>query len=244
MELIDKTVELRGSQILNMRTYHEVVCQRRIMAVATILAWVGAVLLIVALATTNWAIIEFMNTDYHMVKVELGVWGEWRTLDNFKKKAVEWIPHFPSPPESILRLADADLKHYYRSQAAIGVIALIILLSTNLLALYTFYHHRYMYKRAVACLYFVVAMAIVVTIEILSNSIDEWNRSVGKSDAENSFNYDAGKSMGYSTRLAQAVVGICIFAAIVFAWASHKQKGDHAATAELEIEDRPIHMGR
>lgn len=50
--------------------------------------------------------------------------------------------------------------------------------------------------------------------------------------------------MGYSTRLAQGAVATSLFAAIAFALASHKQKGENAATAELEIEDREFHMGR
>ena len=33
-------------------------------------------------------------------------------------------------------------------------------------------------------------------------------------------------------------------AAIIFLLGSHKQKGDKAATEDLEIEDRPIHVGR
>lgn len=27
--------------------------------------------------------------------------------------SVEWIPHFPEPPEHVLRLADADLKRSF-----------------------------------------------------------------------------------------------------------------------------------
>ena len=37
---------------------------------------------------------------------------------------------------------------------------------------------------------------------------------------------------------------IAFVAAIIFLLGSHKQKGDKAATADLEIEDRPIHVGR
>ncbi|VDL69978.1 unnamed protein product [Nippostrongylus brasiliensis] len=133
---------------------------------------------------------------------------------------------------------------YYRAQAAIGVIALFILLSTNTLALYTFYHHRYVYKRLVACLFLVVAMAIVVTVEVLSNSVDEWNTAVAQASQQGDFDYDAVKVTGYSTRMAQGVVAACLFSAIAFAVGSHKQKGENAATAEFEIEDRPVHIGR
>ncbi|PIC18161.1 hypothetical protein B9Z55_024155 [Caenorhabditis nigoni] len=165
MELIDKTVELRGSQVLNMHSYHAIIWQRRIMAFATLLAWIGVGLLVAALATTHWASIDFHNKDYQPVHVDLGVWGEYRTVNDFKKVSVEWIPHFPAPPENILRLADTDLKHYYRSQAFMGCFGAVILLCTNCLAIYTFYHHRYMYKRAVAALYLVVG---------------EWNRIILK----------------------------------------------------------------
>uniref|UniRef100_A0A0K0D8A4 PMT_2 domain-containing protein n=1 Tax=Angiostrongylus cantonensis TaxID=6313 RepID=A0A0K0D8A4_ANGCA len=117
---------------------------------------IAVVVLIAALATPNWAVLDFMNIEYQHVHVQLGVWGEWRTVKNATHKTVEWIPHFPTPPENVARLADADLKHYYRAQAAIGTIALFLLLSTDTLALYTFYHHRYVYKRLVACLFLLI----------------------------------------------------------------------------------------
>ncbi|ULT82171.1 hypothetical protein L5515_017725 [Caenorhabditis briggsae] len=241
MELIDKTVELRGSQVLNMHSYHAIIWQRRIMAFATLLAWIGVGLLVAALATTHWASIDFHNKDYQPVHVDLGVWGEYRTVNDFRKVSVEWIPHFPAPPENILRLADTDLKHYYRSQAFMGCFGAVILLCTNCLAIYTFYHHRYMYKRAVAALYLVVAMCIFGAIEILSSSINEWNTAVTQ---DREFDYEQAKKMGFSTRLAQGAILTSIIACLAFAFGSHKQKGEHAATAELEIEDREYHIGR
>ncbi|CCD67460.1 uncharacterized protein CELE_C46C11.3 [Caenorhabditis elegans] len=241
MELIDKTVELRGSQVLNMHSYHSIIWRRRIMAFATLLAWIGVIMLVAALATTSWATIDFVNTDYHPIHVDLGVWGEYRKINTFKKVTVEWIPHFPAPPENILRLADTHLQHYYRSQAFMGCFGAVILLCTNVLAVYTFYHHRYMYKRAVAALYLVVAMCIFGAIEILSSSINEWNTAVAQNGE---FDYEAGKKMGYSTRLAQGAIATSLIACLAFALGSHKQKGEHAATAELEIEDREYHIGR
>ncbi|KIH48811.1 hypothetical protein ANCDUO_21116 [Ancylostoma duodenale] len=62
--------------------------------------------------------------------------------------------------------------------------------------------------------------------------------------SQGEWNYDAVKKTGYSTRMAQVVVAACLLSAIAFALGSHKQKGDNAATAEVEIEDRPIHIGR
>ncbi|CAJ0609869.1 unnamed protein product [Cylicocyclus nassatus] len=200
--LIDKAVELRDSQILNIQSYEKIVWRRRFMAVATVITWIAVIVLIAALATPNWAVLDFMNTEYQQVHVQLGVWGEWRTITDVSHKNVEWIPHFPTPPENVARLADADLKHYYRAQAAIGVIALFLLLSTNTLALYTFYHHRYIYKRLTAGLFLLVAMAIVVVIEVLLKSVDEWNTAVAQASQHGDWDYDAVKVTGYSTRLA------------------------------------------
>ncbi|KAL6722559.1 hypothetical protein Aduo_017673 [Ancylostoma duodenale] len=87
-------------------------------------------------------------------------------------------------------------------------------------------------------------MAIVVAIEVLSNSVDEWNTAVAQASQQGEWNYDAVKKTGYSTRMAQVVVAACLLSAIAFALGSHKQKGDNAATAEVEIEDRPVHIGR
>ncbi|VDO27078.1 unnamed protein product [Haemonchus placei] len=178
MQLLEKAVDLRDSQILNIQSYEKMIWQRRFMAVATVIAWIAVIVLIAALATPNWAVLDFMNTEYQQVHVQLGVWGEWRTVSNITHKTVEWIPHFPTPPENVVRLADADLKHFYRAQAAIGVIALFILLSTNTLALYTFYHHRYIYKRLVACLFIVVGeyFALKISYQFQNVNKKESNR--------------------------------------------------------------------
>lgn len=37
-----------------------------------------------------------------------------------------------------------------------GIMSLFLMFSTNALAIYTFYHHRYIFKRLVACLYAVI----------------------------------------------------------------------------------------
>ncbi|KJH43445.1 hypothetical protein DICVIV_10545 [Dictyocaulus viviparus] len=87
-------------------------------------------------------------------------------------------------------------------------------------------------------------MAIVVTIEVLSNSIDEWNTAVAQASQQGDWDYDAVKVTGYSCRMAQMVVAACLLSAAAFALGSHKQKGDNAAIAEIEIEDRPVHIYR
>jgi len=81
-----------------------------------------------------------------------------------------------------------------------------------------------------------------VTIEVLTNSINEWNTAVASQHED--WDYGAGQRLGYSTMLAWCVVVVLCIAAIVFAFSSHKQKGSRAATAEFEIEDRPVHIGR
>ncbi|CAI5454224.1 unnamed protein product [Caenorhabditis angaria] len=247
MELIDKTVELRGSQILNMNSYHAIVWRRRFMAFATLLAWIGVGIYSIAVATSHWQHISFWNSHSQKVHVDLGVWGEWRTIDIWSGPKVvyqvDWIPHFPTP-ENIPRLSEADLKNYYYSQIFMVAIALVLYIGTNLLAIYTFYHHRYMYKRVVACLWIVVAMCIYATIEIVASTIEEWKTDMRNKEREINFTSEANRSSGYSTRLAQVTMGICVFGAICFALGSHKQKGENAATAELEIEDREYHIGR
>lgn len=245
MQLLDnKTVEMRGSHILNMQTYQAVVCQRRFMASTTVLAWLAVIPLIIALATCSWCIIDFVNTDNEKVHVKLGTWGEWRTRQNSTATYTDWIPHFPAPPESVLRLADASLRHFHRAQAAFGAISICLLLATNCLALYTFSEHRYVYKRLCAIMYVITGVSVYATVEIVSQSVDQWRTDVVTKTSVDAFDFEAQKKYGYSAYLALAVAGTCILAAIAFAYGSHKQKGDHAATVDLEIEDRPIHYGR
>ncbi|CAJ0953010.1 unnamed protein product, partial [Mesorhabditis belari] len=243
---IEKAIELKGSQVLNARTYKDMVVRRRLMFASCVLAWIAVIILIAAIAIPKWEYLQFTNVDWEIVKIDLGVWGEWRQTTNTSKPILEWIPHFPSPPLHLLRLAGQDLRHFYRAQAAIGVISLILLIANNLLALYTFYHHRYTYKRLVAALYVVVALCVLATIEVLSNSVDEWNTTVVVKHHldENNWDYESVRESGYSKYMAYSVVVICILSAISFVYGSHKQKGENAATAEFEFEDRPIHMGR
>ncbi|VDO27734.1 unnamed protein product [Onchocerca flexuosa] len=58
------------------------------------------------------------------------------------------------------------------------------------------------------------------------------------------WDYSVGQTTGLPTYLAWTCVFINLFAAMTFALGSHKHKGSRAATAEFEIEDRPIHIGR
>ncbi|KAF8354671.1 hypothetical protein PRIPAC_96294 [Pristionchus pacificus] len=244
MQLLDKTVEMRGSQILNMQSYQAVVCQRRFMAVTTVLAWLAVIPLVIALATCSWCIIDFVNIDNEKVHVKLGTWGEWRTRQNDTAIFTDWIPHFPAPPESVLRLADASLRHFHRAQAALGAISICLLLGTNALALYTFSEHRFVYKRLCAFMYVITGVCVYATVEIVSQSVDEWRTDILTKNSYDAFDFEAQKKYGYSAYLALGVAATCILAAIAFAWGSHKQKGDHAATVDLEIEDRPVHYGR
>ncbi|KJH43443.1 hypothetical protein DICVIV_10543 [Dictyocaulus viviparus] len=104
MELLGKAVDLRDSQILNLGSYNKMIWRRRFMAAATVIAWgpvddgihvasisrnknhIAVVVLIAALATPDWAVLDFMNTEYQHVHVQLGVWGEWRTIKNATHK--------------------------------------------------------------------------------------------------------------------------------------------------------------
>jgi hypothetical protein len=84
-------------------------------------------------------------------------------------------------------------------------------------------------------------MCIVVTIEVLQRSVSEWNSAVARHE---NWDYSAGKSSGSATYMAWCCVAVAAIAAFVFAFGSQKQKGEHAATVEFEIEDRPVHIGR
>lgn len=82
MRSLNETVSLKNAQVVNERRYRAVLCQRRLMAVMTVASFLSAVVFIVALATPNWATIDFDNAEGHRVHVQLGVFGEWRTVEN------------------------------------------------------------------------------------------------------------------------------------------------------------------
>ncbi|KAI6187999.1 hypothetical protein M3Y98_00306200 [Aphelenchoides besseyi] len=230
-------------QIINMETYQTYLWQRRLLAVVTALNVIGIGIFIGALFHPTWSVLDFVNNELEHINVKLGVWGEYRSVNTTGK--VEFIPHFPAPPEKLLRLADEDLKHYYRVQAAFGVISLAFMICTNVFAIYTFTHHRYMYKRLVAMLHAVTAGCVVVVMEVLTSSINEWNVAVvnnARRHADFAFSTDYKLGPGYY--LAGSVVLIYAFACIVFFVSSHKQKGNRAATTLLEFEDRPLHLSR
>lgn len=86
-------------------------------------------------------------------------------------------------------------------------------------------------------------MCVLTVIEILLNSVNEWNVEVAHS-LDTKWDYSAVQKNGRAVYFAYCVMAINLSAAIAFAYSSHKQKGSNAATAEFEIEDRPIHIGR
>jgi len=214
------------------------------MAFSTFLAILGILLYVYAVFSPSWAIIDFVNTDHEQVHVVLGVWGEWRSTNSSRRPA-EWISHFPEPQgDRFHRLAGVYLKHYYRAQAAFCVIAISLMVFTNGMALYSFAHHRYMFKRLVAFLYLFVAMLIVLTIEVLIISVYEWNVEVAHRSQEEDWDYSAAMVRGNAVFLSWLVVVVNALAAVAYAYGSGKQKGNRAATAEDEFEDRPVHIGR
>ena len=237
-------MDCRSSRVINVHEYKRVLRQRRMMAAATMGTMLGIVLLIVAILCPNWATIDFVNKREEHVNVQLGVWGEYRTVNTSKR--VEWISHFPEPAsERFSRLAGVYLKHYYRVQAAFSVIAIALMTFANGMALYTFGHHRYMFKRVVGLLFLIIAMCIVVTIEVLINSVNEWNLEVvERSHLPGNWDYSSGQKIGPPVYIAWIVVALYLMGMFAIFHASHKQKGSRAATAEFEIEDRPIHIGR
>jgi hypothetical protein len=119
------------------------------------------------------------------------------------------------------------------------------MLSNNAFAIYTFTHHRYIFKRLVGGLHLVTAGCVYVTMEVLTSSIDEWNIEVSQKAREfKDWNFSSVETTGSGWYLALSVVFIYLFACVVFFISSHKQKGSRAATTELEIEDRPVYIGR
>jgi len=250
MELLEK-VDCSDGEIINAHQYRKMVFRRRLMAVVNSATIIGVVLYAVAVLSPGWAIIDFVNHRREHVNVRLGVWGEWRRT-NVTDQA-EWIAHFPEPASHrYLRLAGVYVKQYYWVQAGFSVIALSLMVASNLTAIYTFTHHRYMYKRLTAALFLIVAMCILVAVEVLTSSVDEWNvEVVAKSQRlqpldpdDDGWDYSAAQTFGFPIYLAWSVTGIYFCAALVFAAGSHKQKGSAAALAEFEIEDRPVHIGR
>lgn len=87
-------------------------------------------------------------------------------------------------------------------------------------------------------------MVIVLSIEVLISSVDEWNVEVAHRSLEEDWDYSAALSRGNAVFLSWLVVAANFFAAAAYAWGSGKQKGHRAATAEDEFEDRPVHIGR
>lgn len=78
----------------------------------------------------------------------------------------------------------------------------------------------------------------------MTSSINEWNTEVVQKRLNAEWDYSAIQQHGTAIYLSWLVVGIYIISGIIFFLASSKQKGSRAATAEFEIEDRPIYIGR
>lgn len=88
------------------------------------------------------------------------------------------------------------------------------------------------------------AGCVAATIEILTNSVNEWNIEVAQKKYISDWDYSANQEDGLAVYLSWLVAVVYVIAGIVFIIASGKHKGSRAATAEFEIEDRPVHIGR
>ncbi|KAF7635777.1 hypothetical protein Mgra_00004869 [Meloidogyne graminicola] len=166
----EKTVDCKDTQVINVHEYKRVLRQRRIMAAATVGTLFGIIIYIIAILCPCWATIDFTNKRQEHVNVQLGVWGEYRSVNTSKK--VEWISHFPEPAsDRFSRLAGVYLKHYYRVQAAFSVIAIAIMAFANGMALYSFSHHRYMFKRVVGLLFLIIGKLKKITKLIIKQCV-------------------------------------------------------------------------
>jgi len=88
------------------------------------------------------------------------------------------------------------------------------------------------------------AMCVLVVVQVLVHSIDEWSSfssSSGDDDPKKSENLKL-IDYGLSTVLAYVVFGIYCVSSLVFLVGGRKNKGLHAATMELEEEDRPVNL--
>lgn len=83
-------------------------------------------------------------------------------------------------------------------------------------------------------------MCVLVVIEVLINSVNEWKAFTGKQSHPEY--YFQSMSYGYSTYISWLVFAVYVFAAFVFLVGGRKQKGDRAATKEFEEEDRPVNL--
>lgn len=98
MQLLEQAVDLEDAHVINRKRFDKVRWQRRFMAAVTFGTLLATVAFVVALATPSWAVIDFTNHDMHRVNVQLGVWGEWRTISNETSKTGMCVVHPPCWP--------------------------------------------------------------------------------------------------------------------------------------------------
>src|SRR4051812_45381958 len=86
-------------------------------------------------------------------------------------------------------------------------------------------------------------MCVLVVIEVLINSVNEWKAFSHDHDRHmHADYYFQSMSYGYSTYLSWVVFAVYTFGSFVFLIGGRKQKGDRAATREFEEEDRPVNL--
>ncbi|KFD57777.1 hypothetical protein M514_01447 [Trichuris suis] len=241
---IDLFCSMDGLSVLNRDSYHRMLWRRRMMALSTVTTCIGVVLLSVCAASSNWALVELSLPDNTTIQLKVGIWGEHKVILNGSHSTNIWIPYFPGPPPEIHRLKNMELQHFHRAMAVFTAIALSLMVASNGFALYSFFHHRYTYKRLTAGLMALVAMCVLVVIETLSHSVSNW-RAISEAHLTTYVeDYSRGLRYGPATWLAWTTVAIYTIAALCFTIGSQKQKGQQAATQEFEVEDRPFNLGR
>ncbi|KAL0279298.1 UNVERIFIED_CONTAM: hypothetical protein PYX00_000891 [Menopon gallinae] len=249
------------------KLYEQVVFERRVLLVCTVIMFFAIVLWLVAIATEYWFIVDggdgiyLPKTKRYFLSSHAGVWRTCRyTFVNatgigqkhkshngtdvpVRKAVRSYFDTNCTAPDMGKKKKDPtfdiNVMNYSQAEAVFSVITVILMVLGFVFSSYTFKNPRYMFKRTAGALHFLSAGASFTVIEVVMHTVDYQRKHVP-------YMYPPGSthSFGFSFALAWLVFISNLIAGLAFMIFSRKRKGKKAPTEELGMADEPAIIGR
>lgn len=196
-----------------LRDVHEVVFERRILAIVTAVAAAGSLAFLVAVATDFWLIaIETAGTAVE----NNGHAKPWAHYGMWRSCVVDSAASAAAAKECARRTDDEG----FRAMASLCVVVLLLIALAVGFSVYSLVHPRYTFKRLSAALHFMTALTVVLLTELTKDFVQRRERS----DATAEGAEDRWTVYGFSYLLSWVSFLLFLLSAVSFATASRKRK--------------------
>jgi len=233
-------------------TWQGLSTEKRVLYGAFLATIIGTVIMLISVSTDHWVELKIPSGYYRNATggyVQGHHSGLWRICRHEVKNSSVPVIHreycvllklFPSR-EMVLNDPEVDMHilNYSRTETAFAVIALGLMCLGFVFSFYAIKEPRYMFKRLAAGMHGMTAVCIVVSAEVMSNSVEYESEHLTSRHPEGS-HYE----FGYSYVLVWIAFVIYLLVTLLFLVYSRKRKGDNAKSEHEARENEPVHLGR